>query len=222
MTSTTTPTSQVEHGLRIAGPITTDAKVIPTIVARRAPPATGLVEAFRRTVAAFEGSVAIGAAAADDPERIFLALRGSGQGAVRRPRRRLLHRRQRAVRRRRGDRSRVTSRLDGEHGGQVVVLDGRRGRRARRHRPSRLRRHAAAGDGGRGGHGRGDDARHRPRRLAALPAEGDQRGARELRARRCAARSSSATGCCTPSSAPVPCRRRSPPASPTARSARSA
>ena len=38
-----------------------------------------LGEAFRRTVAEFEGSVAIGAAAADQPDRLFLALRGSGQ-----------------------------------------------------------------------------------------------------------------------------------------------
>ena len=38
-----------------------------------------LGEAFRRTVAEFEGSVAIGAAAADQPDRLYLALRGSGQ-----------------------------------------------------------------------------------------------------------------------------------------------
>ena len=43
--------------------------------------ATGgdLAEAFRRTVAEFEGSVAIGAAAADAPDQVYLALRGSGQ-----------------------------------------------------------------------------------------------------------------------------------------------
>ena len=51
---------RVEHGLRIAGPITTDAKVIPTLVAPSSAPASISVEAFRRTVAAFEGSVAIG------------------------------------------------------------------------------------------------------------------------------------------------------------------
>ena len=38
-----------------------------------------LGEAFRRTVAEFEGSVAIGAAAADAPDHLYLALRGSGQ-----------------------------------------------------------------------------------------------------------------------------------------------
>ncbi len=111
---------RIEYGLRVAGSITTDAKVIPTIVARRAP-AAGLFEAFRRTVASFEGSVAIGLAAADEPGRIFLALNGSGQGVYV------------------GlaeDRYVVASepygvveetsryiRLDGEHGGQVVALD---------------------------------------------------------------------------------------------------
>ena len=71
---------KVEHGLRIAGPITTDAKVIPALVARLSSSAGGdLTEAFRRTVASFEGSVAIGAAAADHPDELLLALRGSGQ-----------------------------------------------------------------------------------------------------------------------------------------------
>ncbi len=71
---------KVRHGLRIAGPITTDAKVIPAVMARHV--ANGVVdfgEAFRRTVAEFEGSVAIGAAAADHPDHLYLALRGSGQ-----------------------------------------------------------------------------------------------------------------------------------------------
>jgi glucosamine--fructose-6-phosphate aminotransferase (isomerizing) len=70
----------IAHGLRIPGPITTDAKVIPAVMARHAGATNGnLAEAFRRSVAAFEGSVAIAAAAADDPEQMFLALRGSGQ-----------------------------------------------------------------------------------------------------------------------------------------------
>ncbi len=70
----------VRHGLRIANSITTDAKVIPAVMARHV--ANGVVdfgEAFRRTVAEFEGSVAIGAAAADHPNNLYLALRGSGQ-----------------------------------------------------------------------------------------------------------------------------------------------
>ena len=70
---------KVHHALRIAGPITTDAKVIPAVMARHvAGGVTDLGEAFRRTVAEFEGSVAIAAAAAA-PDQLFLALRGSGQ-----------------------------------------------------------------------------------------------------------------------------------------------
>ncbi len=119
---------KVEHGLRIAGPITTDAKVIPALMARHAAPdgravAIDLFEAFRRTVASFEGSVAVGAHAADEPARLMLALHGSGQGVYV------------------GladDRYLVASepygvveetdrfvRLDGEHGGQVIALDAR-------------------------------------------------------------------------------------------------
>ena len=55
------------------GPITTDAKVIPALVARHAScrrTATSF-EAFRRTVSSFEGSVAIGVAAADEPGRLL-------------------------------------------------------------------------------------------------------------------------------------------------------
>ncbi|MFN0092646.1 MAG: SIS domain-containing protein [Acidimicrobiales bacterium] len=65
--------------LRIRPEITTDAKVIPTLVSRRLGAGAELVEAFRQTVASFEGSVAIAAAAASAPERLLLALRGSGQ-----------------------------------------------------------------------------------------------------------------------------------------------
>jgi glucosamine--fructose-6-phosphate aminotransferase (isomerizing) len=71
---------KVNHGLRIAGPITTDAKVIPSVMALHADASHGdLSEAFRRTVAEFEGSVAIGAQAAGRPNSVYLALRGSGQ-----------------------------------------------------------------------------------------------------------------------------------------------
>ena len=65
--------------LAIPSPITTDAKVIPALVSREARRA-GLVEAFRRTVSTFDGSVAIAAASADEPGQVLLALRGSGQG----------------------------------------------------------------------------------------------------------------------------------------------
>ena len=71
---------KIEHNLHIAGPITTDAKVIPALVSRLSEQTGGdLVEAFRRTVASFEGSVAIGAASAERPEELMLAVRGSGQ-----------------------------------------------------------------------------------------------------------------------------------------------
>lgn len=71
---------RVDHGLTFPGPITTDAKVIPALVNLEARRCGDTVEAFRRTVAAFEGSVAIGALASDDPQKLMLALRGSGQG----------------------------------------------------------------------------------------------------------------------------------------------
>ena len=66
-------------GLRIAAEITTDAKVIPTLVSRKLRAGVALDEAFRSTVASFEGSVAIGANAASSPNQVLLALRGSGQ-----------------------------------------------------------------------------------------------------------------------------------------------
>ncbi len=67
------------HGLQIAEEITTDAKVIPALVSRQLAGTPELGEAFRATVAAFEGSVAVAAASAADPHRLALALRGSGQ-----------------------------------------------------------------------------------------------------------------------------------------------
>jgi glutamine---fructose-6-phosphate transaminase (isomerizing) len=115
---------KVAHGLRFAGPVTTDAKVIPALVSRHATVTGDHLEAFRRTVSSFEGSVAIGMAAADEPQQLLFALHGSGQGIYV------------------GlaeDRYIVASepygvveetdrylRLDGEHGGQIVALDGRR------------------------------------------------------------------------------------------------
>lgn len=67
------------HGLDIAPEITTDAKVIPTLVARHMHGGVAFAEAFRRTVATFEGSVAVAAASAAEPHRLALSLRGSGQ-----------------------------------------------------------------------------------------------------------------------------------------------
>ncbi len=59
--------------------ITTDAKVIPALVSRRMATGAQSSEAFRSTVASFEGSVAIGAVTGAEPDQILLALRGSGQ-----------------------------------------------------------------------------------------------------------------------------------------------
>src|SRR5204862_503594 len=67
------------EGLRVPAEITTDAKVIPALVSRRLADGLALDEAFRRTVAALDGSVAIGACAAEAPDSLLLALRGSGQ-----------------------------------------------------------------------------------------------------------------------------------------------
>ncbi len=66
-------------GLSIPNEITTDAKVIPALVSRRVANGAAPVEAFRATVASFEGSVAIAAHSADAPDRLLLAQRGSGQ-----------------------------------------------------------------------------------------------------------------------------------------------
>ncbi len=70
---------KADDGLRLAAEITTDAKVIPTLVSHRLAEGTDLTTAFRDTVASFEGSVAIAAIAAPHPNHLLLALRGSGQ-----------------------------------------------------------------------------------------------------------------------------------------------
>jgi glucosamine--fructose-6-phosphate aminotransferase (isomerizing) len=68
-----------EAGLSIPAEVTTDAKIIPALVARRLEEGLDAEEAFRRTVAAFEGSVAVGAQVAGRADQLFLALHGSGQ-----------------------------------------------------------------------------------------------------------------------------------------------
>ena len=70
---------KVADGLRISPEITSDAKVIPTVVSRRIAAGEEPVEAFRQGVGRFDGSVAIAASAASSPDRLLLALRGSGQ-----------------------------------------------------------------------------------------------------------------------------------------------
>jgi glutamine---fructose-6-phosphate transaminase (isomerizing) len=65
--------------LAIPAEVTTDSKVVPTLVSRRLAEGLAMDEAFRTTVASFDGSVAIAASTAGDPDRLYLALRGSGQ-----------------------------------------------------------------------------------------------------------------------------------------------
>ena len=159
---------RVNHGLHIAGPITTDAKVIPAVMAHHvAAGVADLGEAFRRTVAEFEGSVAIGAAAAEHPDRLYLALRGSGQalyvgladdfyivasepyGLV--------------------EETTQFIRMDGETAspsgsrGQVFVIDGARAGGLDGHPSDRLRRFRDAPQLCRCRYRSGHDSRHRPR-----------------------------------------------------------
>ncbi len=67
------------NGLEIHGAITTDAKVIPALVSRRLAAGESPAVAFRESVASMEGSVAIAASVARQNDRLYLALRGSGQ-----------------------------------------------------------------------------------------------------------------------------------------------
>src|SRR5262245_28730523 len=67
------------ESLHLPSEITTDAKVIPALVSRRIASGVEPVEAFRATVASFEGSVAIAAQTGAAPGQVLLAQRGSGQ-----------------------------------------------------------------------------------------------------------------------------------------------
>ena len=202
---------QATHGLRIAGQITTDAKVIPTLVSRNAQVTgddrDGIIEAFRRAVASFDGSVAIGAATSARPELMLLALRGSGQGiyigiaedryVVASEPYGIVEETDRFVR------------LDGEHGGQLVALD------------------ALQAGTLEGIHRFGYDGSPWPVTDADVavaevttrdidrgdaPTSCSRRSASHRTAwpRRCAARSSMTVAGCVPSSADGPCPRRSP------------
>lgn len=71
---------KADEDIHVAEEITTDTKVIPVMTAKRLQQGTEPLEAFRDTVARFQGSVAIASAAADHPDRILLGVLGSGQG----------------------------------------------------------------------------------------------------------------------------------------------
>ncbi len=65
--------------LPVVSEITTDTRVVPALCAMHLADGETDDEAFRRTVDAFEGSVAVAALIGDSPDRLRLALRGSGQ-----------------------------------------------------------------------------------------------------------------------------------------------
>jgi glucosamine--fructose-6-phosphate aminotransferase (isomerizing) len=65
--------------LQVPAEITTDAKVIPTLVARRLAGGATVDDAFRTTVSELAGSMGIAAQTAAAPDELLLSLRGSGQ-----------------------------------------------------------------------------------------------------------------------------------------------
>ena len=67
------------EGLVFPAEVTTDAKLVPALVARYLSAGSAPAEAFRRAAERFEGSVGIAANTASAPGEILLALRGSGQ-----------------------------------------------------------------------------------------------------------------------------------------------
>jgi glucosamine--fructose-6-phosphate aminotransferase (isomerizing) len=67
------------EGLVLPPEMSSDAKVIPTLVSRQLAHGSTVEDGFRKTVARFDGSVAIGVSAADTPDHLYFALRGSGQ-----------------------------------------------------------------------------------------------------------------------------------------------
>lgn len=68
-----------ETGRRIPSRVTTDTKVIPVLVDHYYEESRDLPGAFRKAVAEFEGSLAIVLHSSVDPDRVYLALKGSGQ-----------------------------------------------------------------------------------------------------------------------------------------------
>ncbi len=66
-------------GRKIGDNITTDAKIIPLIVEKFYEETGNLYEAFRLALNEFKGSMAIAMHSTIEPEKVYLALRGSGQ-----------------------------------------------------------------------------------------------------------------------------------------------
>jgi len=71
---------RLENGRKVIHPdITTDTKIIPMLVEHHLAGGETLEEAFRKSVAAFEGSHAIALLSDIDPGRVYLGQKGSGQ-----------------------------------------------------------------------------------------------------------------------------------------------
>ena len=66
-------------GVQLPPAVTTDSKTVPALMGRWLAEGLAPDEAFRRTMAECEGSVAVAACTAGSPDRLQLALRGSGQ-----------------------------------------------------------------------------------------------------------------------------------------------
>jgi glucosamine--fructose-6-phosphate aminotransferase (isomerizing) len=73
------PELLVREDVKVPVEVTTDAKIIPTLVSRYLAAGGSMSEAFRRAMERLDGSVGIVANAACAPDELFLALRGSGQ-----------------------------------------------------------------------------------------------------------------------------------------------
>ncbi|MGQ0678097.1 MAG: SIS domain-containing protein [Actinomycetota bacterium] len=74
------PALVAAHHLQICDSITTDAKLIPVLISRRMAEGEELPDAFAGAVAQMDGSMAIVANAASQPNVLAMAVRGSGQG----------------------------------------------------------------------------------------------------------------------------------------------
>ena len=68
-----------QHGLTVAPEITTDAKIIPALVARGVAAGESSIDVFPGGSRKLRGVGRVGAHASSDPDRVLLALRGSGQ-----------------------------------------------------------------------------------------------------------------------------------------------
>ena len=66
-------------GRRVSTAVTTDAKIIPLIIGSEFEKTGNFKESFMNAVNLFEGSFAISAHHLDEPDKIYLALKGSGQ-----------------------------------------------------------------------------------------------------------------------------------------------